>query len=588
MHRPEAGTLRVEGLSFRFAGKTSPSLHDIHLSIDPGEVVLITGPTGCGKSTLLRCLAGLIPQFSDGEVAGLLEVDGLSVATTQREALAQHVGMVLQNPDAQLCASTVYDELAFGLENLRLPPEEVKRRVEETLLAIGLSHKRHARVQTLSGGQKQRLVIGAALAMQPRILLLDEPISQLDPSGAGDILALLAELKSQRALTLVLVEHRIDEVAALVDRVVVMEHGRVVEDLPAPVLWREPLRLASRGLEVPCLALLSHEVQRTLPEGMAMDSLPISAAPLSRDALEQTLHTLPPAHHARTRAHLCEVLLKGPLKTLEPRAHPDGAPIVEVQALTFRYPTGAFSFRPPTARPVLPELSVHFHRGERVALLGANGCGKSTLLGCLAGLFKPTSGRILVEGKALTRPHPHIGLMFQDPDLMLLCETVEKELRFTPEHQGLKAAQLTERVAEGLTRLDLTRLAQQPPQSLSRGQRLRVALGAVLTAHPRILLLDEPTTGQDRQHISALMHALQPSVTLDLLIFATHDLETALSHATRILILQDGRLVADLLPTDRDTCRRALEQAGLGIPPALKLLQWLAAPDQSLGRSAHA
>lgn len=595
MQRNAAGSLRIKDLSFRFPGKRNPTLQHIDLAVNPGEVVLLTGPTGCGKSTLLRCLAGLIPHFSDGILTGVLEVDGLDVPSSSREALAQHVGMVLQNPDAQLCASRVADELAFGLENLRLPPEERARRVQETLEAIGLVPHTFASVQTLSGGQKQRLVIGAALAMQPRILLLDEPISQLDPAGARDILGLLKTLKEQQALTLILVEHRIDEVSPLVDRVVVLEGGQIVADRTAREVWQAPACLSTRGLEVPILA----EVAASLGLGLAHPSLdglrevlaeqPPSSVPGLLEALRVRLRqSLPGEGESSQRLHPSPPPASAHPRPAPTRPAPDAPALLELHDLSFRYPATAWS---PFARPpasTLHRLQLTLRAGERVALLGANGCGKSTLLNCLAGLLPPTSGEIRILGRRHKGPPPCLGLMFQDPDLMLLCDSVQEELDFTPRAQGLPLAERQSRVLEALQALDLSPLAQEPPQSLSRGQRLRVALGAVLTAHPQILLLDEPTTGQDRRHIRDLMHAIQGYPGLELLLFATHDLETALAHATRVLLMQQGAIVADFRPEALETSAQALLRGGLGLPPALALALTLEAPsfrwDQEVAR----
>lgn len=544
------GTLVCGGLSFRYPGRKASTLQDISLQIGRGEVVLLTGATGSGKSTLLKCLAGLIPHFSDGVLTGQLLVDGLSVPEVSRQALAQHVGMVLQSPDAQLCASRVQDEIAFGLENLRIPPLEIDRRIRFMLEAVGLEHKRTAPVQTLSGGQKQRLVIAAALAMSPRILLLDEPISQLDPLGAQDILRLLERLKQHFGLTLVLAEHRVEEVSSLVQRVVVMDAGQIVLDSQAVDAWCQLDAFRDRGIDVPFLASAGEALQQ-VPRVLELGPF------LEKVRVEKQLPAL-------------ERFLEGAqaLRTPSQPEKPVGVPpVVQLEQLFFRYQRNSAD--------ILHGLSLAFRRGERIALLGANGSGKSTLLSCLAGVQKPTKGALFLDQTRLKDAHPDIGLMFQDPDLMLLCETVDEELRFSPRHRGLSSPVQLERLQEAARLLDLLELLQQPPHGLSRGQRLRVALASVLTAQPRVLLLDEPTTGQDRRHIEQLMAALTGLPWLELLIFATHDLQTALAHATRIVVLHQGNVWRDFPPAELHLHAVALEKVGLPLPPRYRLARML-------------
>jgi len=446
--------VRVKNLSYRYPSGEAPALRGVSFEVREGEVFLLAGETGSGKSTLLAVLCGLIPGESGGEFSGEVEVLGRRWPVFPGELFPEAVP-VFQTPGEYLLAETVFSEVAFGPENLGLSPEEIRKRTEEALSRVGLSGFENRRLSELSGGERQRVALAAALAVRPRLLLLDEPLAQLDPQAARKVMVLLRELAAE-GITVVLAEHRLVPALEFVDRVLLLQGGREVFYGPA------------------------------------------------RD-----FHPPVPRLPALPRSSSGEVLLR-------------------LRGLTFAHPGHP---------PLFQGVDLEFRAGERVALLGPNGSGKTTFLHLLAGLLPPTEGRIEIRARA-RRGELLSGLLLQDPDLMLTAESVREELSFAPQNLGLSRAEVRERVEEVSRKLSLAHLLHRVPFSLSRGQRLRVALGSLLTGRPRLLFLDEPTTAQDPENVRRLLGAL----SADLVIFSTHDYLVARALATRILFFEKGKI----------------------------------------------
>lgn len=493
--------IEVERLSLQYADAAEPALVDVSLRVAPGELVLVTGPTGCGKSSLLNCLNGIVQHESSARLEGIVRLDGRDLRAWDLAEVCRTAGTVFQNPDSQICTATPETEIAFGLENLGVDRATMTERIGEALAVVGLGDCRRQPTATLSGGQKQRLAIACALALKPKVLLLDEPISQVDPRGVGEILRLVARLRAEAALTVVLVEHRVEETVALADRVVLMDRGRIVLDRPRDAALADLAPLRRLGLNLPLLADLFERLGR-------------SERPLRPGDAPRLSVRRPDPRPPRPRAE----------------------PLCEVRRLGFRHGRHA---------PALfDDLNLTLHRGDRVALMGPNGSGKSTLLDLLAGLRSPRSGEIAWRDG----PAPSVGLVLQAPDLMLFCESVRDEVAFAPKHARLPKPDRQRIVDSVLARLGLADLAGQSPFALSRGQRLRTAVASILAKRPAVLLLDEPTTGQDREQIERMMTALEHD--FELVVFCTHDVQTAARHANRIVLLDAGRIVADGEPAD--------------------------------------
>lgn len=512
--------LELRQAGYRYPAADRPALEGLSLSLEPGTLTLLTGPTGCGKSTLLRLAAGLLARHGSGALSGAVSVGGADPAALSPAERVARIGFVSQNPVDQVVTGTLGDEIAFAAESAGLDPGTLDTTIDRLLRAVGLPAEPDRATVALSGGQRQRLVVGAALSAGARLLLLDEPLAHLDPVGAQSLLELLRLLADQ-GHSVLLVEHRLEPCLPLLDRLLVMEGGRLTDDWAAAEL--DPGRLLSLGLSVPPLLELQHRFGAAAIEARWPETpVPTSLLPAS--------------------------LLPGPSEP-GPGPGPGAEPLLHTPALRHAWAAGGDR----TLALDLPPLRLF--AGERVAVLGGNGAGKSTLFARLSALRTPCGRVILIP---------------QDPDLALFSATVGEELQYGPrELLPGDPALPARRAAQALSVEDLWEMA---PQALSRGQRLRVAVAAALASRPALLLLDEPTAGQDRDQVEAMMEALTQSLRGATLLFATHDVDLAARHATRILLLRGGRLVADGPPAELLPAIEA--DPSLLLPP---FLRWCAA-----------
>jgi energy-coupling factor transporter ATP-binding protein EcfA2/energy-coupling factor transporter transmembrane protein EcfT len=492
-----------------------PSIGPVDLVVNDGEFVVLTGPTGCGKSTVLRLAAGLLQRHGRGQASGAVRVGGRDPATLVAGERVRTLGFVGQDPDDGVVCATCDAEVAFALESAGAGAEEIAARVPELLARVGLAGMGPRAPYALSGGQRQRLVIAAALSAGARVLLLDEPLSQLDPDGAREVLTLLRGLADE-GVAVLCVEHRLELAMPLATRTVLMDAGRIVAD---PL--RSTRELRERGLHGPALDEL-----RGLTGGARW----------------------------RVRGGGDERHAVAPAATTSAPAAPP-APLLTANALNFAWPGGP---------RVIRDVSFTVSAGERVAIIGGNGAGKSTLIGLLAGRLTPQSGAVQVAAAA-----PGCIEVPQNPDLALFCASVAEELAHGPtEHH---VADVGGRVAAAAAALSITELFERPPQALSRGQRLRTAVAAAVACRPAVLVLDEPTSGQDRDQVDRMLTALSERRD-GCLIFASHDLDVVLRHATRVVVMVCGSIVADGPPL------ATVARSGLALPPLADLCFALGVP----------
>ena len=504
--------IAVRRLTYTYPQRTSPALREVTWDVADGEFVLLAGPSGSGKSTLLRCLNGLVPHFSGGVLVGGVSVAGIDAVRAGPRVLSRQVGFVAQDPEAQAVLDRVEGEIAFALENAAVPPDEMRLRVEEVLDLLDLTPLRDRRLHTLSGGERQRLAIAAALALRPRVLVLDEPTSQLDPQSAEDVLRALVRLNDDLGLTIVLAEHRLERIARYADRLTYLEAGQVVADGPVrAVLPRLPV--------APPLLQLAQALNWQPTPLTVKEARPFATA-LADGAAAADQADVPPS---------------APTVTLAPPAAPS---LLAVSDLRFSY----------NGHQTLKDISFSIAPGEAVAMVGRNGSGKSTLLKCIVGVLRGQSGEVRVNGRP-TRGRDvadicrEVGYLPQNPDDLLFADTVADEVRATLRNHGLPLP--PGEVAAQLARLGLDALAGVYPRDLSVGQRQRVALAAVTATRPRLLLLDEPTRGLDRQAKEALVALWRGWLAEGAaLLLVTHDVEMAATIATRTIMLSQGEVIA--------------------------------------------
>lgn len=506
---PRAPLVEVEGLSFRYRRATDFALRDVALTIEPGSVTLVAGPSGCGKSTLIRALNGLVPHSYPGEFFGAVRVRGRSTRELRLRDIARTVGTVLQDPARQIVGATVEAELAFGPENLGLPPAEIRRRLRSVAAAVGIDHLVGRETAALSGGERQLVAVAGILMMEPEVLVLDEPLANLDPATADRLLAILRRLADD-GRAIVLVEHRVEEALALEpDRVLYLDAGRVGYLGPVEGF----LRVADpTAVKLPFEVVLARVRDGWSGATAAEGPVPAGGRPAGAG--------------------------RG--------GGPEGGEAVP--RLEFRGVDVVLG-----ERLVLRGVDARFGRTETVAVLGPNGSGKTTLFRTAMRLVPPRAGEVLVDGvSTATRTVAELarvfGFVFQSPSQMLFARTVREEILFGPRNLGRPETAFDELLARVLHRTALDAIdgiLDRPPLTLSFGQQKRLALAIALALEPRTLVLDEPSAGQDYRTARRFMAEVGRIAELESTYLITHDVDLALTNADRILLLRDGQVVAD-------------------------------------------
>ena len=531
---------RLERVTYTYPGADRPALRDVSLAFKPAEVVLVVGGSGSGKSTLLRALAGLVPHFHGGVFAGRVTVLGRDTRQARPRDLAGDVGLVFQDPESQAVMTTVEREIAFGLENLGVEPRAITRRVEEALIALGLSRLRHAELSTLSGGELQKVALAAVVATQPHLLLLDEPTSQLDPVSSEDLLAAVRRLSEDTGATIVLAEHRVERCLHLATRVVYMADGVVVvdDDPQGFARWAAPSR---RELLPPVARLF---VQRAGPDGVQRATGP---APDRATRTEERL----PMTVKDARRLLEEDLERGEILQLQPAALSGGATAAELPSRETVLEVRGLSAALEPGVPVLEHIDLRLRRGEVVALMGENGAGKTTLVRHFNGLLQAATGEVRllgrnVAGLTVAQAARSCGLLGQNPSAYFVKDTVADEIDYTLDQLEVEGGDRDRLRARALAAFDLVALLARNPRDLSGGERTRVALAAVAAGDPPLLVLDEPTRGMDPLHKAALGRLLGRLAAGGRgVLVVTHDVEFAARFAARAVILGDGAILAD-------------------------------------------
>jgi energy-coupling factor transport system ATP-binding protein len=465
--------IELQHVNYTYPQQVEASLKDVSLVFKPGELALVAGPSGSGKTTLTRCINGLIPhRYTGGILSGNLQINRANAASLELAQLAQRVGTVLQDPETQIVAAEVLYEIAFGLENLARPRHAIPHLVREAAELVGITHLLDRSTASLSGGEKQKVTLAGVLAMQPNILLFDEPLAALDPASAREIMQLMRDL-ADAGKTIIVVEHRVKTVRQqALDQVVVMARGAIVPNA---------------------------------------------------DEMAQLNHIYPPINKRARQS--CDL------------------PLAELRHVNFAHPHG---------KSVLHNISVSIDKGDVIALLGRNGVGKSTLCKHLIGLLHPTQGSVWLDGHEVRQEKltvaqiaHQVGYVFQSPSYMLFAPTVQEELAFGPRNIGMAKNEIVTSSLQAAQNLNVAEFMQRHPFSLSFGQQKRVSIASVLAMQPKLLIMDEPSAGQDHDNIVKFMGDLLAHDPIQAMLFATHDLDLARAYANRVIIMDDGAIVAD-------------------------------------------
>lgn len=512
--------ISFKNYSFQYRAQKKPTLKGINLDIYPGERVLIAGPSGCGKSTLAGCINGLNPYSNPGKCEGSLEVSGVDATKSSIFELSAHVGTVLQDPDGQFIGLTVGEDIAFALENSCTPQDEMHSITKHVAELVGIEHHLDYAPHELSGGQKQRVSLAGVMVDQVRILLFDEPLASLDPATGKQTIELIDEIQQKTDTTVLIIEHRLEDVLWRdVDRIILMNDGQILADLSPDELLasnlliengiREPLHVTAMryaGIEITAQKKASH-----------VDSVVLDEEDTKK--LNQWFESHP-------------VLKNNDKKEA----------LLEVKNLEFGYVKG---------QKILSDVSLSISKGEMVSIVGKNGAGKSTFSKLICGFETPDSGEILFKGKDLLKENirhraKYIGYVMQNPNQMISKTMIFEEVALSLQNQGLSQEEIKEKVEATLKICGLYPFRNWPVSALSFGQKKRVTIASVLVQDPELIILDEPTAGQDFRHYTEIMEFLrklnEQGVTI---IMITHDMHLMLEYTPRALVFSDGKMIAD-------------------------------------------
>jgi energy-coupling factor transport system ATP-binding protein len=490
--------LTVDQVTFRYRERSQPAIQKVSFTVHPGEIVLLAGPSGCGKTTLARCINGLIPRSYEGDLSGRILLQGEDASQKTLPQISQIIGTVLQDPERQILGTKVKTEVAFGLENMGLPRQEILERVDVAMEHLRINHLAERETFNLSGGEKQKVALAGVLAMSPGLLMLDEPLASLDPASAVDALNLIRRLADE-GMGVLMVEHRVEDVLKInPDRVMFMLDGHIVYDGSVEGMTR---KVNYHAVKLPAQIVMERAAQDPPPQ---------------------------------------------PIEPLANVTRDKSSPLVTFKNVSFAYEK---------AKPVLHDINLDIFPGDVVAVLGPNGAGKTTFVKHAIGLLKPTHGQVFVEGTdthdmSVAEIAKTLGYVFQSPSHMLFAPSVRAELGFGPKNLGHKPEKIDKEVQRAIEIMNLIGMEDNPPLGLSFGQQKRVSIASVLAMQSKILIMDEPTAGQDYQNYMEFMDSILQLPSFEAILFITHDIDLAVIYANRVLLINDGRLAGDGKPQD--------------------------------------
>ncbi|MDU4935028.1 MAG: ABC transporter ATP-binding protein [Peptostreptococcaceae bacterium] len=529
--------IEFKDYSFQYRVQSEPTLKNINLTIYEGEKVLIVGPSGSGKSTLAHCLNGLVPFYYSGKVSGELLLDGENVDKKNIFDLSKIIGTVLQDPDSQFIGLTVGEDIAFKLENYCVEQEEMKSMVKESAKLVDIDKELESSPYRLSGGQKQRVTLAGVTVDDVKILLFDEPLASLDPLTGKSAIELIDNIKNKNNKTMIIVEHRLEDVLYKdIDRIIVMDGGEIIADTtPNEILSTDILK--EIGVREPLyISALKYANCKITPE-------------INPESIE------------KINLDNCKDKLKAWYSNIgESNIKEDNSPILEVEDLSFSYSE---------EKKILKNVSFKINKGDMASIVGKNGAGKSTISKLICGFYKPTSGKVLFDGKDIVNKtikerSEKIGFVMQNPNQMISKSMIFDEVAFGLRIRGYSEEEVKERVYKVLEICGLYKFRNWPISALSFGQKKRVTIASILVLNPEVIILDEPTAGQDFKHYSEIMEFLvelnRQGVTI---IMITHDMHLMLEYTNKVIVLSEGEKIADDTAINILTNNKVIEKANL-------------------------
>ena len=530
--------IQIQELTFKYTGSKHNALENITLEIEKGGFVGIIGESGAGKTTLCNCINGLIPHHYTGDFYGSVKADGDDTFDVDAGKLALKVGSVFQDIESQLTGYFVEDEILFGLENFGIPADQIEKRIVSALETLGISELRHREISTLSGGQKQKVVFAAILALEPQILVLDEPTGELDPASSVQIFALLKKLNEEKGITIVIAEQKIMLLCEFVKKLIVLEKGTCVHYGEIRSTLTHQKEMEEAGINCPRVLTLTGKMEKE-------NLLPADCTGEGRICLN--------ANEAAEIVKKATMSLSGStrqsLTKRDPRVKPEDDTTIsgnDTKDTVLSFQNVSFSYNE-TAN--VKNLNVNIHKGDFTAIIGSNGAGKSTFSKLCNGLLKPSAGDVLVLDKNTKKEKvsnlaKHIGFLFQNPDRQICCGTVREEIAFSLRNNKVPEAEIKTRVENTIKEFGFN--PDTEPFNMSRGQRQRLCLACLIALNPEILILDEPTTGLDYRECMEVMNKIrQLNENGTTVIMVCHDMEVVLDFAKKIIVMNRGEILGE-------------------------------------------
>ena len=529
--------IEFKDFSFQYRVQAEPTVKNINLSIYEGEKVLIVGPSGSGKSTLAHCINGLVPFFYDGIVTGQLNINGNDATKMNIFELSKIVGTVLQDPDSQFIGLTVGEDIAFKLENYCISQDEMIDRVDKSAELVDIKKELYSSPYKLSGGQKQRVTLAGVTVDNVKILLFDEPLASLDPATGESAIELIDKMQKQNNKTAIIIEHRLEDVLHCdVDRVIVMDKGEIIADTTIDEIIRKDI-LRKVGIREPLYLTALRYADCEINDTLKLKNIETLELGEYKEKLKDWYENI--------EVYECDE---------------NQNPILELDNINFSYNN---------EKQILKNVSFKINKGDMAAIVGRNGAGKSTISKLVCGFYKPTSGRILFDGKdmvdyTIKERSEKIGFVMQNPNQMISKTMVYDEVAFGLKIRGLSDSEIKERVEETLRICGLYGYRNWPISALSFGQKKRVTIASILVLNPDMIILDEPTAGQDFKHYTEIMEFLvdlnKKGVTI---LMVTHDMHLMLEYTNKVIVLSEGEKIADNIPAYILTNKEIIEKANL-------------------------